>query len=50
MFHFTRKSGFGRGLLLAAVVAGASAFALPAFAGECPADQKKDECARGGRL
>jgi quercetin dioxygenase-like cupin family protein len=42
MFHFTRESGFGRGLLLAAVIAGASAVALPAFAGECPADQKKD--------
>ena len=42
MFHFTRESGFGRGLLLAAVIAGASAVALPAFAGECPVDQKKE--------
>jgi len=37
MFHFTPS----RGLLLAALVAGASAMALPALAGECPADQMK---------
>jgi len=42
MFHFTRESGIGRGLLLAAVVAGASTIGLSAFAGECPADQKKE--------
>jgi quercetin dioxygenase-like cupin family protein len=30
-----------RGLLVAAAVASASLFALPALAGECPADQKK---------
>src|SRR6476660_8782222 len=42
MFHFT-NSRLGRGLLLAAVVAGASVAALPAFAGECPADQKKPD-------
>jgi quercetin dioxygenase-like cupin family protein len=41
MFHFNRESRLGRGLLLAAVVAGASALALPAVAGECPADQTK---------
>ena len=41
MLSFTSNSRLGRGLLLAAVVAGASAFALPALAGECPADQKK---------
>ena len=41
MFYVTRESGLGRGLLLAAVIAGASAMSLPAFAGECPADQKK---------
>ena len=41
MLPFTSNSRLGRGLLLAAVVAGASAFALPALAGECPADQKK---------
>ena len=35
------NSQLGRGLLLAAVVAGASVAALPAIAGECPADQKK---------
>ena len=43
MFHFTNRSRLGRGLLLAAVVAGASTLALPAFAGECPADQKKTD-------
>ena len=41
MLPFTSNSRLGRGLLLAAVVAGASAFALPALAGGCPADQKK---------
>ena len=41
MFHFNKESRLGRGLLLVAVVAGAAAFALPAVAGECPADQKK---------
>ena len=41
MFHFNKESRLGRGLLLAAVVAGAAAFAVPAVAGECPADQKK---------
>jgi quercetin dioxygenase-like cupin family protein len=42
MFHFTNNR-LGRGLLLAAVVAGASVAAFPAFAGECPADQKKPD-------
>ena len=42
MFHFTNNR-LGRGLLLAAVVAGASMAAFPAFAGECPADQKKPD-------
>ena len=41
MFHFNKESRLGRGLLLVAVVAGAAAFAVPAVAGECPADQKK---------
>ena len=41
MFHFNKESRLGRGVLLAAVVAGAAAFAVPAIAGECPADQKK---------
>jgi quercetin dioxygenase-like cupin family protein len=41
MLPFTSNSRLGRGLLLAAVVASASAFAVPALAGECPADQKK---------
>jgi quercetin dioxygenase-like cupin family protein len=42
MSHFT----LSRGLVLAAVVASASVIALPAFAGGCPADQKKPD-ARG---
>jgi quercetin dioxygenase-like cupin family protein len=42
MFHFTNNR-LGRGLLLAAVVAGASMAAFPAFAGECPADEKKPD-------
>jgi len=37
MFHLT----LSRGLVLAAAVASASAFAMPAVAGECPADQNK---------
>jgi quercetin dioxygenase-like cupin family protein len=41
MFHFISDSRLGRGLLLAAVVASTSTLALPAFAGECPADLKK---------
>ena len=41
MFHFNKESRLGRGVLLAAVVVGAAAFAVPAIAGECPADQKK---------
>jgi hypothetical protein len=41
MFHFSKESRLGRGVLLAAVVAGASVLALPAVAGECPADQTK---------
>jgi quercetin dioxygenase-like cupin family protein len=41
MLPFSSNSRLDRGLLLAAVVASASAFALPALAGECPADQKK---------
>src|SRR5215831_10196987 len=43
MLHFNNKSRLDHGLLLAAVVAGASALALPAFAGECPADLKKPD-------
>jgi len=43
MLHFNNKSRLGHGLLLAAVVAGASALALPAFAGECSADLKKPD-------
>jgi len=40
---YLTNSRLGRGLLLAAVVAGASVAALPAFAGECPADLKKPD-------
>jgi quercetin dioxygenase-like cupin family protein len=43
MFHLNKDSRLGRGVLLAAVLAGASALALPAVAGECPADQKKPD-------
>jgi quercetin dioxygenase-like cupin family protein len=39
MSHLIRKSH--RGVLIAAAIAGASLIALPAFAGECPADAKK---------
>ncbi len=41
MLNSTSYSRLGCGLLLAAVVVSASAFAVPAVAGECPADQKK---------
>ena len=37
----TRKGRFGRSLVLLGVVLGASLAASAAFAGECPADQKK---------
>jgi hypothetical protein len=43
MLHPNNNPRFGRGLLLAAVVAAASSFALPAFAGGCPADLKKTD-------
>ena len=46
MFHFNKESRLGRGVLLAAVIAGASAFAAPAVAGECPADQKKADATK----
>jgi quercetin dioxygenase-like cupin family protein len=41
MSRFTNKSGLGRSLILACVVSGSSLVASAAFAGECPADQKK---------
>jgi len=43
MFHLTRESGFHRGLLAAAVIAGGCAVALPAYAGGCPTDQTKTD-------
>jgi quercetin dioxygenase-like cupin family protein len=41
MSHFTKKGGLGRSLLFASLVLGSSLVASAAFAGECPADQKK---------
>jgi len=41
MIQFTKKSRFGRTLLLAGIALGASVVASAAFAGECPPDQKK---------
>lgn len=41
MLQFTARGRFGRSLLLAGFVLGASVMAATAFAGECPADQKK---------
>jgi quercetin dioxygenase-like cupin family protein len=41
MSHPTHVSRRGRGLLIAAAIAGASLIALPALAGECPADAKQ---------
>jgi quercetin dioxygenase-like cupin family protein len=43
MIQFTKKGRFGRSLLLAGAVLGASVMASAAFAGECPADQKKPD-------
>jgi quercetin dioxygenase-like cupin family protein len=41
MSHFTKKGRLGRSLLLASLVLGTSVVTSAAFAGECPADQKK---------
>jgi quercetin dioxygenase-like cupin family protein len=41
MFHFKSNRRFGRSVFLAVIVASSSAIASAAFAGECPADQKK---------
>jgi quercetin dioxygenase-like cupin family protein len=41
MSRFTNKGRLGRSLVLAGVVLGSSLVASAAFAGECPADQKK---------
>ena len=46
MFHSTQKGRFGRMVLIAGVALGASIMASAAFAGECPANQKKPD-ARG---
>ena len=43
MFHSRRKGRFGRMILIAGVALGASLMASAAFAGECPADQKKPD-------
>ena len=41
MFKLNNDGRFGPSLFLAAVVVGSSVIASAAFAGECPADQKK---------
>jgi hypothetical protein len=41
MFHFKSNGRFGRSVFLAMIVVSSSAIASAAFAGECPADQKK---------
>src|SRR5262245_449474 len=41
MFHFKNNGRFDRSVFLAALVASSSVVASAAFAGECPADQKK---------
>jgi quercetin dioxygenase-like cupin family protein len=43
MFQRTEKGRFGRSLLLASALLGASVIASSASAGECPADQKKTD-------
>jgi quercetin dioxygenase-like cupin family protein len=43
MIQFTKKGRFGRSLLLAGIALSASVMASAAFAGECPADQKKPD-------
>ena len=43
MIQLTKKGRFGRSLLLAGAVLGASVMASAAFAGECPAGQKKPD-------
>jgi quercetin dioxygenase-like cupin family protein len=43
MIQFTKKGRFGRSLLLAGIALSASVVASAAFAGECPADQKKPD-------
>jgi quercetin dioxygenase-like cupin family protein len=46
MFDFTERGRFGRSLLLAGLVAGASFAAVSAQAGGCPADQKKPDATK----
>jgi hypothetical protein len=41
MSHIAKKGRLGRSLILAGLVLGSSVVASAAFAGECPADQKK---------
>jgi quercetin dioxygenase-like cupin family protein len=43
MLQFTHKGRFGRSLLLAGLVLASGVVASAAFAGECPADQKKTD-------
>jgi quercetin dioxygenase-like cupin family protein len=43
MLQFKARGRFGRSLLLAGVMSGASVLAATAFAGECPADPQKPD-------
>jgi quercetin dioxygenase-like cupin family protein len=46
MFQSTTKSRFGRTVLVAGLALGAIVMASSAFAGECPADQKKADATK----
>ena len=46
MFDLTERGRFGRSLLVAGLVAGASFAVVSAQAGECPADQKKPDATK----
>jgi quercetin dioxygenase-like cupin family protein len=46
MFQSTIKSRFGRTVLVAGIALGATVMASSAFAGECPADQKKPDATK----
>jgi quercetin dioxygenase-like cupin family protein len=46
MFQSTIKSRFGRTVLVAGIALGATVMASSAFAGECPADQKKTDATK----
>jgi quercetin dioxygenase-like cupin family protein len=46
MFQSTIKGRFGRTILVAGIALGAAMMASSAFAGECPADQKKADATK----